>query len=233
MANRRSPAAGYPTAGGVPRKKVLVVDDHPLVRERMAELINEEQDLLVCGEAEDARQALAAVASLRPDVAIVDITLKDTYGIELIKDIKSQFPSLPVLVLSMHDESLYAELALHAGARGYLNKQEATSKIIPAIRRVLEGQVYVSEKMESTLLQRVAGVRSLEPGGSPLDALSDRELEVFQLLGDGKPVRAIAETLHISVKTVEAHREHIKQKLKLHSSAELNRYAIGFAIQEP
>jgi DNA-binding NarL/FixJ family response regulator len=223
-----APAAPAPAA----RKKILVVDDHPLVRERVAELINQEPDLLVCGEAEDAHQALAAVAALRPDIAIVDITLKDTYGIELIKDIKNQFPRLPVLVLSMHEETLYAERALRAGARGYLNKQEATKKIIPAIRQVLGGQVYVSEKMASTLLQRVAGIRSLEPGGSPLDALSDRELEVFQLLGDGKPVREIARSLHISVKTVEAHREHIKQKLNLKSSAELIRYAVELNLSK-
>ena len=228
-----SKPAGSAMEAPAVRKKVLVVDDHPLVRERVAELINQEPDLLVCGEAEDGHQALAAVASLGPDIAVVDITLKDTYGIELIKDIKNQFPRLPVLVLSMHDESLYAERALRAGALGYLNKQEATKKIIPAIRHVLAGQVYVSEKMASALLRRVAGIKELEPGGSPLDVLSDRELEVFQLLGGGKPVREIAKALHISVKTVEAHREHIKQKLNLRSSAELIRYAVEFDLREP
>src|SRR6476660_1547638 len=135
-----------------PKTKVLVVDDHPIVRERLAELINQEPDLNVCGEAEDAREALKAVDALLPDLAIVDITLKDTYGIELLKQLKERHPRLPVLVLSMHDESLYGERALRAGARGYLTKQEATKKVITAIRQVLAGEIYVSEKMASTIL---------------------------------------------------------------------------------
>jgi DNA-binding NarL/FixJ family response regulator len=210
---------------------VLVVDDHPIVRERLAELINQEPDLNVCGEAEDAREALKAVESLRPDLAIVDITLKDTYGIELIKQLKEHHPKLPILVLSMHDESLYGERALRAGARGYLTKQEATKKVVTAIRLILSGGIYVSEKMASTILQKVAGGASVE-GGSPVDVLSARELEVFQLLGQGLAVRQIAENLFISVKTVEAHREHIKQKMKFKGSSELLRYAIEFTLNE-
>jgi len=166
-----------------------------------------------------------------PDIAIVDITLKDTYGIELIKQLKELYPKLPVLVLSMHDESLYGERALRAGARGYLTKQEATKKVIDAIRRVLAGDVYVSEKLAATLLRKVAGVKS-DGGGTPVDVLTDRELEVFQLLGEGKAVREIADSLFVSVKTVEAHREHIKQKLKLKTSAELLRYAIEYKLQD-
>ncbi|HZN64961.1 MAG TPA: response regulator transcription factor [Tepidisphaeraceae bacterium] len=193
--------------------------------------MHQEPDLAVSGEAEDANQALAAVKASPPDIAIVDITLKDTYGIELIKQLKELYPKLPVLVLSMHDESLYGERALRAGARGYLTKQEATKKVIDAIRRVLAGDVYVSEKLAATLLRKVAGVKS-DGGGTPVDVLTDRELEVFQLLGEGKAVREIAESLFVSVKTVEAHREHIKQKLKLKTSAELLRYAIEYKLQD-
>jgi DNA-binding NarL/FixJ family response regulator len=216
-----------------PRKnKVLVVDDHPMVRERLADLINEEPDLVVCGEAEDGHGALEAIKNLRPDVAIVDITLKDTYGIELIKDIKIRHPDLPVLVLSMHDESMYAERALRAGARGYLTKQEATRKVLDAIRRVLRGEVYVSEKMAATLLRRVAGSRREEEAQSPTAKLTDRELEIFQLIGQGLSTRQIAENLHLSVKTIEAHKAHIKEKLSLKTSSELLRYAIRETMQE-
>ncbi len=194
-------------------------------------MINQESDLHVCGEAEDSREALKAVEALQPALAIVDITLKDTYGIELIKQLKERYPKLPVLVLSMHDESVYGERALRAGAKGYLTKQEATKKVVSSIRRVLAGEIVVSEKMAATILQKVAGSRSVE-GGSPVDVLSDREMEVFQLLGEGLGVRQIAENLFVSVKTVEAHREHIKQKLNFKSSAELLRYAIQHVINE-
>jgi DNA-binding NarL/FixJ family response regulator len=199
----------------VVKRRVLLVDDHPIVRERLGELISQESDLMVCGEAVDGHGALAQVEETHPDVAIVDISLKDTYGIELIKDLKIRYPRLPVLVLSMHEESLYAERALRAGARGYLNKQEATSKVISALRQVLAGQVFVSEAMTAGILRKVASGRSLSPmeGGAPIDVLTDRELEIFQLLGQGKSAREVALSLHISVKTVEAHRDHIKQKL--------------------
>lgn len=194
-------------------------------------MINQEPDLYVCGEAEDSHQALKAVELLHPDLAIVDITLKDTYGIELIKQLKDRHPKLPVLVLSMHDESLYGERALRAGAKGYLTKQEATKKVIPAIRKVLAGEIYVSETMAATILAKVAG--SPQPGGgSPTDVLSDREMEVFQLLGQGLNVKQIAENLFVSVKTVEAHREHIKKKMKFKTSHELLRYAIQFTMNK-
>ena len=230
-ADAAAAAAHAEGAAERPKTKVLVVDDHPIVRERLAELINQEADLSVCGEAEDSHQALKAVEALRPDVAIVDITLKDTYGIELIKQIKERHPKLPVLVLSMHDESLYGERALRAGAKGYLTKQEATKKVITAIRRVLAGEIYVSEKLASSLLHKVAG-GSAPGGGSPTDVLTDRELEVFQLLGEGLGVREVAERLFVSVKTVEAHREHIKQKLNFKTSNELLRFAIQYTLQE-
>ena len=219
------------TADANAKKKLLIVDDHPLVRERVAELINQEPDLLVCGEASDANEALAAAKSLAPDMAIIDITLKDTYGIELVKQLKELYPKLPILVLSMHEESMYGERALRAGAKGYLTKQEASKKIIDAIRRIMRGEIYVSEKLSAALLQKVAGVKT-EGGGSPIDLLTDRELEVFQLLGQGLAVREVAERLFVSVKTVEAHREHIKQKLKFKTSSELLRFAIQYTLQE-
>jgi DNA-binding NarL/FixJ family response regulator len=202
-----------------------------MVRERLAELISQEADLEVCGEAEDAVTALKSIGALQPDVAIVDITLKDTYGIELIKSLKERESHIPVLVLSMHDESLYGERAIRAGARGYLNKQEASKKVIAAIRTILAGDIFVSEQMKSAMLQKMAGGHRPE-GGTPTDVLSDRELEVFQLLGQGLAVRQIAEMLFVSVKTVEAHREHIKQKMNFKTSSELLRYAIEYTMKD-
>ena len=210
---------------------MLVVDDHPIVRERLAELINVEQDLVVCGEAEDGHEALQAIETLRPDIAIVDITLKDTYGIELIKDIHIRHPELPVLVLSMHDESLYAERALRAGARGYLTKQEATRKVMSALRLILDGGVYVSDKMAATFVRRVAGAKPIARPSSS-ENLTNRELEIFQLIGQGMGVRDIAKGLHVSVKTVEAHRANIKEKMNFKTSAELLRYAIRCSLDE-
>jgi DNA-binding NarL/FixJ family response regulator len=218
-------------AAAAPKTRILIVDDHPIVRERLAELIALEPDLVVCGEAEDAQRAFRAVLALDPDLAIVDITLKDSYGIELIKQFKEVRPKLPVLVLSMHDESVYGERALRAGAMGYLTKQEATKKVITAIRRVLAGEVYVSDQMAASLLKKMA--TGVSPGGGkPTDVLTDREMEVFQLLGEGLSVKRIADNLYISAKTVEAHREHIKQKMKLKTSTELLRYAIQFVLRD-
>lgn len=216
------------------KRKIFLVDDHPMVRERLAELIAQEGDLEVCGEAEDAATALKRIGQLQPDLAIVDITLKDTYGIELVKDLKERESHIPVLVLSMHDETVYGERAIRAGARGYLNKQEASKKVVTAIRAILAGEVYVSEKMKSAMLQKMSGggPRAGAAGGSPTDVLSDRELEVFQLLGQGLAVRQIAEMLFVSPKTVEAHREHIKEKLNFKTSAELLRYAIQYTLKE-
>jgi DNA-binding NarL/FixJ family response regulator len=212
------------------RSRILIIDDHPMVRERLAELINQEPDLMVCGEADDAHSAMAAIDKTVPDLALVDISLKDTYGIELVKEIKAQHPKVLTLVVSMHEESLYAERALRAGARGYITKQEASRKVVGGIRQVLGGGIYVSEKMAGILLGRVAGEPKSD--GSPADRLSDRELEIFQLLGSGLAVREIAKRLHISVKTVEAHRTHIKEKLNIKTSPELLRYAIQSSLND-
>lgn len=215
-----------PNAG---KKSVLIIDDHPMIRERLGELINQEPDLFVCAEAEDAHSAREAADKFQPDLALVDISLKDSYGIELVKDFKTQHPKLLTLVISMHDESVYAERALKAGARGYLTKQEASKKVIGAIRKILGGELYVGEKLAAVLLGRVAGHRTSD--GSAADRLTDREMEVFQLLGEGLAVREIAKRLHVSSKTVEAHRTHIKEKLNIKTSPELLRYAIQQSVR--
>jgi DNA-binding NarL/FixJ family response regulator len=208
------------------RKRVFLVDDHPLVREWLTNLINQQIDLTVCGESETAPQALQAIAAVKPDIAVVDLSLKDSSGIELIKSLKESQPDVAVLVLSMHDESQYAERALRAGARGYVMKRETTRKVIEAIRRILEGRLYVSEKVAESMASHVAQRKSSEPGRSPVEQLSDRELEVFEMLGQGQGTRQIAESLRVSVKTVQAYCARIKDKLNLTSATELLREAI-------
>ena len=205
--------------------RILIVDDHPIVRQGLAELVNHEDDLAVCGQAEDSHEALGAVSELEPDMAVVDISLKETSGLELIKDIHSQYPDLPVLALSMHDETLYAERALRAGAMGYIMKQEATENVIVAIRKILSGEIYVSDRMASRMVRKLVAGQS-ETTASPVDCLSDRELEVFHLIGKGHGTRQISERLHLSVKTIETYRAHIKDKLNLADAAELLQYAI-------
>jgi DNA-binding NarL/FixJ family response regulator len=207
------------------KRRVFLVDDHPIVRQGLAQLINSEPDLTVTGQGEDAYGSLRAIKENRPDLVLVDVSLKDSDGIELMKELKAQDPNLPVLILSMHDESLYAERALRAGAKGYIMKQEAPQTLLGAIRKVLDGEVYVSQKMGATLLQRMVGSKKSD-GALPMDRLTDRELEVFGMIGAGLGVKEIAEKLYLSVKTVEAHREHIKEKLNFKSSAELLRFAI-------
>jgi DNA-binding NarL/FixJ family response regulator len=207
------------------KRRIFVVDDHPIVRQGLAQLINNEADLIVCGQGEDAYQALRAIKEARPDLALVDVSLKDSDGIELLKELRAAVPDLPVLILSMHDESLYAERALRAGARGYIMKQEAPQTLLSAIRKVLEGEVYVSDNMGATLLHRLVGGKQ-SSHELPMDRLTDRELEIFRMIGAGHSVKKIAEKLFVSAKTVEAHREHIKEKLGLKSSAELLRFAI-------
>jgi len=231
MAAKGASKREKPAAAPVTKKSIFLVDDHPIVRERLAELINQEPDLIVSGEAEDALNARKLIEAKPPDLAIVDITLKDAYGIELIKELKERCPNLPVLVLSMHDESLYGERALRAGAKGYLNKQEATKKVVLAIRTILSGGIFASEKMTNTILHKLAGGHGVE-GASPTDILTDRELEVFQLLGQGRGVKQIAEDLFVSVKTIEAHRENIKHKMGFKSSTELLRFAIQYTMKE-
>ncbi len=210
------------------RRKVMVVDDHPIVHEGLADLINKEKDLVVCGWGQDIPQAIKTLKEVNPDVVTVDISLGDANGLELIKSIKARFPGMPVLVLSMHQESFYAERALRAGARGYITKQEATKNIILAIRKVLDGGVYLSEAMKDKLLYTVVGYPNAEGGASPIDRLTDRELEVFGLLGEGRGTREIAERLCLSVKTVGTHRARIKTKLHLKSSSELLQQAFAW-----
>ncbi len=210
---------------GKNKTKIIIVDDHPIIRQGLAELINNEPDLIVCGQAEDAHEALVKIKESEPDMVIVDISLKETSGMELIKDIKVQYPNLPVLVLSMHDEALYAERMLRAGAKGYVMKAEATEKVIVAIRKILSGQIYVSDKMAAKMVRKLVG-GGPDTGVSAIERLSDRELEVFRLIGQGYGTRQIAERLHLSIKTIETYREHIKEKLNLADASELLQYAI-------
>jgi len=212
--------------------RILVVDDHPLMRQGIRDRINRETDLTVCAEAANAAQALDAIAKHRPDVVVVDITLGGKNGIELIKDLKVREPKTPVIVLSMHDESLYAERALWAGARGYVMKQENTDILVQAIRRVRSGQIFVSDRISEKIVGRVAGHRNGDTP-SPLAELSDRELEVFLLMADGYTAREMASKLHLSPKTVLTHRENIKRKLALPNVTALTRYAIHWFRTEP
>ncbi|MFO1496968.1 MAG: response regulator transcription factor [Verrucomicrobiota bacterium] len=216
------------TAAKKPKKTkrtVLIVDDHPMMRQGLAQLINSEPDLVACGEAENAHQALQLAAQTTPDLLLADISLPDKHGLELLKDVQALYPGLAVLVVSMHDESLYAERVLRAGGRGYIMKQEGGKMMIQAIRTVLSGQIYVSEKMSAKILEIFSGRRS-EASRSPIEKLTDREFEVFQLIGQGKGTRQIAQALHLSVKTVEVHRLHMKKKLELEDAPSLVRYAV-------
>ena len=212
--------------------KVFVVDDHPIVRQGLSQLINREPDLMVCGEAEDARTALDAIEPSHPDILIVDVSLDGPDGIELLKTIRSRDARLPVLMLSMHDESLYAERALRAGANGYIMKQEATERVLIAIRQILGGEVYVSDRMAQKMMHQFIGRQGAGKRSGVAD-LTDRELEVFRLIGQGHGTRQIAEELHLSVKTVEAHRSNINRKLSIRSTSELVRYAVRNAIVTP
>lgn len=211
--------------------KVLIVDDHPITRQGMKALVNQQPNLEVCGEADNAPYAIELVGKLQPDLAIVDIALKTTNGIELTKNIKVQAPNLPVLIVSMHDEGLYAERALRAGAMGYLMKQEASEKIIAAITRLLQGEIYLSDKIKEKMLHRFVNKKGDNMVFS-IDTLSDREMEVFQLIGNGYSTRQIAQKLNLSSKTIDSYREHLKLKLNLDSGAELVRHAIQWARNE-
>jgi DNA-binding NarL/FixJ family response regulator len=213
------------------QKKILVVDDHPMMRQGLAQLISNEPDLKMCGEAENASEAMRQINTLKPDLVLVDITLPDKSGLELIKDIQAMHPGLAVLVISMHDETLYAERVLRAGGRGYVMKQEGGKKLMQAIRQVLSGQIFVSEKMSAKILEIFSGRRN-ETSSSPVENLTDREFEVFQLIGKGLGTKEIAEHLHVSAKTVEVHRMNIKAKLKLQTAAELIRYAVRWIESE-
>jgi DNA-binding NarL/FixJ family response regulator len=213
-----------PTAKGRTPKRVLLVDDHPMMRRGLASLIENEPDLVVCGEADNCQAALKAIQESRPDLVIIDLSLKDSDGLDLVKDMKLRHPKTPALVLSMHDESLYAERAFRAGARGYVAKHEMDETMLAAIRRVLAGERHMSERMRARFADRFLGRGSLEQC-SPLAVLSDRELQVFKLIGGGQTTREIAAALHLSIKTIESYREHLKAKLNLESGVALARRA--------
>ncbi len=212
------------------KTRIFVVDDHPIIRQGLAQLIDREPDLTVCGEAEDARTALQAIDFLRPDIVIVDVSLKGPDGLDLLKTIRMNDTRLPVLILSMHDESLYAERALRAGANGYIMKQEATERVLIAVRQILKGDVYVSEGMAKKMVQQFVSRTGVKH--CTVEDLTDRELEVFRLVGKGRSTRQIAEELHLSVKTVESYYAHIKEKLSLKNGRELLQHAVEWFLSE-
>jgi len=207
------------------KASVYIVDDHPLLVQGLTDLINAQPDMKVTGTTPEWTVALSQFQKEKPDVVILDITLKNANGVEVLKNLRVHFPDLRVLMLSMHDESLYAMRALKAGAQGYIMKAAATEKVITAIRQILSGELYLSEEMSRRAMATLVG-RKKETGGSPLEDLSDRELEVFTLIGEGLTTRQIADKLHLSVKTIETHRAHIKEKLNLKNSTELVQHAI-------
>lgn len=211
------------------KSQILLIDDHPLLRQGIAQLLNQQDDLEVCGEAEDRASAMVAIARMDPDLAIVDLSLKEDRGMELIRDCRVQFPELLLLVLSMHDERFYAERALRAGASGYIMKREASENVLEAVRSVLSGEVFVSPAVAGSIVGKVAGKSSAGPQ-SPWDLLSDREMDVFLRIGKGYGTQQVAKQLHISAKTVEAHRASIKIKLGISASDELLQQAIGCAL---
>jgi DNA-binding NarL/FixJ family response regulator len=211
--------------GELRKSRIFLIDDHPLVREGLINLINSQRDLVVCGEAEDSAGAMTGIAKTRPDVALVDISLKNESGLELVKNLESQFPLVALIVLSMHDEALYAERALRAGARGYVMKRESSKSVLASIRRVLEGGVYVSERVVNSMARRLSSSPK-EAETSPVERLSDRELEIFRLLGQGRTTAQMAEDLHLSLKTVQAYCARAKEKFGVSSLGELVRAAI-------
>jgi DNA-binding NarL/FixJ family response regulator len=214
---------------GKKKIRLMLVDDHPLVRRGLAELISDEPHLEVCAQVASAEDALQEIDRVNPDLVIVDVTLPGMNGVELIKRLRSRYPGIMMLVASMHDESLFAERCLRAGANGYVNKEEATDKVVDAINRVIDGHVYLSAEMTNRLLH---GVIAGDVGQqSALESLTDRELEVFALIGRGLPTREIAHKLHLSVKTIETHRDHVRAKLKIGSTNELMRHAVQWVLE--
>jgi DNA-binding NarL/FixJ family response regulator len=228
MVNVTEQKRGQPTN----KKRVLIVDDHPILRKGLSMMINQEADLAVCGEAEDAHKAMELIDRVKPDLVIVDISLPGVDGVELLKNIKARFGDLPALVVSMHDESLFAERALRAGARGYIMKQEALDDVLTAIRRVLHGEIFVSSRVTTKMLEKLVET-DVRKANSPLELLSDRELTVLRLIGQGLGTRQIADDLHLSVKTIESYRMHLKEKLKLTSGTDLLKYAIQWVQNNP
>jgi DNA-binding NarL/FixJ family response regulator len=214
---------------GSRKHRVLLVDDHPLVRRGLADVIAREPDLETCGEAGDVAEALAAVERTKPNIVVVDLTLKTGHGIELIEKLNTRDPDLKILVASMHDEMLFAERVLRAGARGYISKQEPPESLIRAIRQVLRGELHLSPRMTTRLLNRV--VAGSPTQDDPVQKFSNRELEVYEMIGQGLTIQQIAARLHLSPKTIETHREKIKQKLNVTNSAELNRRAVQWVLE--
>jgi DNA-binding NarL/FixJ family response regulator len=212
-------------AGRTSQTRVVVIDDHPMVREHLKQMLRSEPDLCVCGEADTRTEGLEIITATKPDLAIVDLSLKESHGLDLIKDLQISSPRLPILVVSMHDESLYAERAIRAGARGYITKQEATKKILLAIRRVLAGEVYLSESLTSKVLTKLMASQTAQ-APSAIETLTDRELQVFRLIGLGHTTRQIADELGLDGKTVETYRSRIKEKLELKDAADLLQRAI-------
>lgn len=223
--------AGKKTGTKRSKNKVLVVDDHPIVRQGLTQLINQESDFVVCGDAGDIPQALSAIEECKPDIIIVDISLGHTSGIRLIEDLSRNYPELAILALSMHDESIYAERCLKAGAKGYIMKQEPPEKVVTALRKILEGDIYISDKLGTKLLNKFVTKRA-DSSGSPVELLSNRELEVFQLVGQGLKTRKIAEELNLSVKTVETYIDHIKKKMNFDDSRDLFLHAVQWTMNE-
>lgn len=211
------------------KSRVMLVDDHPLVRRGLAEVMTREPDLEVCAEAGDVPEALEQIEQARPDVIVIDLTLKTGHGLELIEKIKDRHSHVKMLVSSMHDEMLFAERVLRAGAMGYVTKQEPPDTLLRAVRQVLRGEVYLSPRMTNRLLHRMAAGQTSQ--GDPVESLSNRELEVYEMIGQGLTIQQIAVRLHLSPKTVETHREKVKQKLNLKSSAELNRRAVQWVLE--
>lgn len=215
------------------KHRIVLVEDHPIVRQGLAQLINLQPGLTVVGEADSAAKALELVRAHKPDLVLLDVSLPRMNGLELIKQLKVERPTLRMLVISMHDEALYAERALRAGARGYVMKKESSEKMLLAMQRVLKGEIYVSDRMKQRMLQHLVDNQVPAEDSSPLDHLSDRELEVFQMLGNGFATRQIAERLSLSIKTIESYRENLKLKLNVKSGAELVQHAIQWMKSEP
>ena len=215
------------TAGKRRVRRVLIVDDHPIVRQGLRRVMENEDDLTVCGEAETARDARTAIKELDPDVVIADISLKQGDGIELVRDVRAHYPHLPILVLSMHDETIYAERMLSAGANGYIMKQAASDQFLTSLRRVLDGNIYVSEAIGNNMIQKFAA-GGAHISANPIDRLSNRELQILHMIGKGMSTRETAHSLNLSIKTVESHRQRIKRKLNLNTGTQLVQYAVNW-----
>jgi DNA-binding NarL/FixJ family response regulator len=208
-------------------RRVLIVDDHPIVRQGLRQIMEHEDDLMVCGEAESVQDAMAAIRDLRPDAVVADLSLKQSDGIELVRDVRAHFPRLPILVLSMHDEAIYAERILSAGANGYIMKQAASEQFLASLRRVLDGGIYVSEAIGNSMIKKIAAGGGYT-SGNPVDRLSTRELQILHMIGKGMSTRETAQSLNLSIKTVESHRQRVKRKLSLSTGAQLVQYAVNW-----